>query len=214
MSRISKNNLNRNDYLMSDDEWSRFLKGEEIWKDIDGYEGLYRAGSNGKIKSLSRFAKIKNNKLRHVKERIKKTSKNGAGYLALTLSKYGGEKKFQVHNIILKTFVKNPHGKKCCDHINAIKTDNRLTNLRWATYSENIKHAYKLGLNKITKKRKMTSRQNGIKHLSKKTLCIETKKNYYSCIEASRETGINRTSLWRALTGRQKKAGGFTWKYI
>lgn len=44
------------------------------------------------------------------------------------------------HRVIAQAFIPNPEGKRCVNHINGNKTDNRLVNLEWVTYSENRRH--------------------------------------------------------------------------
>lgn len=110
---------------------------EEIWKDVEGYEGLYQISNLGNVKSLDRYVKQKDNKIKHIKEKMLTSHDNNRGYLAVNLSKDGKTKTHTVHRLIATAFIPNPENKPCIDHINAIRTDNRIENLRWATYSEN-----------------------------------------------------------------------------
>ena len=66
-----------------------------------------------------------------------KPSSNGSGYKQVVLSKEGKSKTHRVHRLVAEHYIPNPENKKCVDHINRIRTDNRLENLRWATHSEN-----------------------------------------------------------------------------
>ena len=59
------------------------------------------------------------------------------GYKLTSLRKDGNNRMFKVHRLIALAFIPNPLNKKCIDHINQIRDDNRLINLRWATVSEN-----------------------------------------------------------------------------
>lgn len=70
------------------------------------------------------------------------------GYLYVTLYKNNSGKKLYIHRLMAILFLENKEGKRTVNHINGIKTDNRLENLEWATDRENIKHAYDTGLNK------------------------------------------------------------------
>lgn len=70
----------------------------------------------------------------------------GSGYFGVLLYKNKERTKRSIHRTVLETFVGPcPEGKQC-NHINGIKTDNRVENLEWVTASENRLHAYSLGL--------------------------------------------------------------------
>lgn len=72
------------------------------------------------------------------------------GYYMVHLSKNGIVKRHSLHRLIAKYFIPNPCNKPAVNHINGIKTDNRINNLEWCTISENAKHAHKTGLNYIS----------------------------------------------------------------
>lgn len=98
----------------------------ENWKKIEGYSD-YEVSDKGRIKSF-KFGK----------ERILKQYKNKNGYLQIGLWKNGKMKSHSVHRLVANAFIENPENKKCVDHVNGIKTDNKVKNLRFATYSENL----------------------------------------------------------------------------
>lgn len=124
---------------------------KEIWKDIPGWEGLYQASSLGRIRKNAYQIPLKNGKTRHARSRV--LVANGVasnGYPTVGLYKPGesvGSHTYTVHSLIAKTFIPNPEKKPTVNHKNGIKTDNRVDNLEWATYSENNIHAYRV-LNK------------------------------------------------------------------
>lgn len=116
---------------------------KEIWKDIPNYEGFYQVSNLGNVKSSPRVDSIG----RKNKGCILKSHLNQYGYLQHLLSKDRTRKSIRVHQLVAMTFLNynlESHKGICVDHINEIKTDNRLENLQIITIRENtvksIKH--------------------------------------------------------------------------
>lgn len=103
---------------------------EEIWKDAKGYEGLYQISNLGKVK---RLVSVKCKKERF----LSITKDRKSGYCRVMLCKNNKTKRFLIHRLIAEHFIPNPENKPCIDHINGVKDDNRIENLRWCTYKEN-----------------------------------------------------------------------------
>jgi len=110
----------------------------EEWKDILGYEGLYKVSNLGNVFSYH------SNKMLN-------PSKNNKGYGLVKLYKDGKIKTQTVHRLVMKAFVPNPLNKPDINHLNSNKMDNRLINLEWCTEQENILYAFKVGEIKIKK---------------------------------------------------------------
>ena len=104
----------------------------EEFRDIVGYEGLYQVSNLGNVKSLG------NDKTR--KEKILKPSISTCEYLIVRLSKNGKPKTNTIHQLIAMAFLNHtPCGHDLVvDHINDIKTDNRLENLQIITQRNNV----------------------------------------------------------------------------
>lgn len=112
---------------------------EEIWKDIPNYEGIYKVSSLGSIKSLERFRFGNKGAMTIVNSRTLATSINRNGYVTVCLSKNSKKKTRTIHQLVAMAFLNHkPNGHKIVvDHINNIRTDNRLENLQLITQREN-----------------------------------------------------------------------------
>ena len=111
----------------------------EIWKEIKGYEGMYEVSSFGRVKGLNRKVIHSSGKVLIKKEKTLKPNISTGGYLRVSLSKKGKVKYKKIHQLVAIAFLRhNPCGMKLVvDHINTIKTDNRLDNLQVITQREN-----------------------------------------------------------------------------
>jgi hypothetical protein len=142
------------------------------WRPVVGYEGLYEVSSNGEVKSVKT-------------QRVLKPCKDNIGYLRVYLSNGGLVKYFRIHRLVASAFIKNETDKKDVNHINGIKEDNKLSNLEWATRSENIQHAWAIGLNEglrnkmsIMKSKQVVDFWTGIFYDSLTDACKATNCNY------------------------------------
>lgn len=169
---------------------------KEIWKDIEGYESIYKVSNYVNIKSLERPI-YRNGKIFCIqKEKILKHSYHSAGYNAVNLYKNQLPNLCLVHRIIAEAFIPNPENKPTINHINGIKSDNRLENLEWSTYSENNQHAYTV----LGKKGPFDK----IPGNAKLTLNLETGIYYDSIRHASDSLNMNRGTLLSMLNGNNR----------
>ena len=119
----------------------------EIWKDINGYEGIYQISNTGRLKSLKRLFIRKNNINPYNKEEIiLKLQNNGKGYLFIRLSKNSKHKYYYIHRLVALHFIDNPSNKPAVNHKDGNKSNNNVNNLEWVTNSENQIHALETGL--------------------------------------------------------------------
>lgn len=119
---------------------------DEVWKDIEGYEGLYQVSTCGNIKSLAKPRKNGNGRSYIQKEKLLKQSFTTTGYKKVELYKDGKRKSFKVHRLVAIAFIPNPDNKPEVNHIDGNKINNNIDNLEWVTSSENSIHAYETGL--------------------------------------------------------------------
>jgi hypothetical protein len=136
----------------------------EEWKSIPGYS-RYEASTMGNIRTLN----WKNTNM----VKVMKPSLDGSGYLRTMLKrdKDGKIHTIKVHRIIGITFILNLDNKPEINHLNGIRSDNRLINLEWCSHSENIKDSF-------TKKRSNNQGENGPTHKLTNEQVIEIRKNY------------------------------------
>jgi hypothetical protein len=118
----------------------------EIWKEIPNYEGFYEASNLGNIRSMPHTVPCKGGSTRFVKSTLKKLQTNRKGYLITTLSKNNVLSTFTVHQLIALTFIPDFIKSTELNHINGIKTDNRVINLEVSNPSHNQFHAVRTGL--------------------------------------------------------------------
>ena len=84
--------------------------------------------------------------------KVVKTTKSNSGYETVVLWKNGKRKQCTMHRIVALSFIPNPENKRCVNHIDGNKLNNKVSNLEWITHSDNHKHAYRTGLRKSLKK--------------------------------------------------------------
>lgn len=108
------------------------------FRDVVGYEDLFMVSDTGVVYSKRT-------------EKTLKQCQHPHGYLHIA-TKIGGRngvaKCFKVHRLVAEAFIPNPDGKPFVNHIDGVKTNNNVSNLEWVTNSENMLHAFAIGLAK------------------------------------------------------------------
>lgn len=113
---------------------------KEEWRDIPGYENIYRASTHGRIKSYGRYIGCVGGNKRFLKGRIIRPGKNKYGYLQAVLYKNTKKKDIRVNRIILEVFFRPPKEGEECNHKDGNKQNNHIENLEWCTHLQNMQH--------------------------------------------------------------------------
>jgi hypothetical protein len=101
---------------------------KEIWKDIEGYEGVYQISNFGNARS---------------KKALLKAGTLKTGYQIFTLSKNNKKKSFYVHRLVASAFFEKQINNSTVDHLDGIKSNNAITNLEWVSRKENLQRMFK-----------------------------------------------------------------------
>ena len=167
---------------------------KEIWKDIKGFEGLYQVSNLGRVKSLERIDALGH----RLKEKILKPQLVRR-YYRVCLCKQSIKKTYRVHRLVWEAFNGQiPEGLQV-NHINEVKTDNKLENLNLMTCKENTNYG--------------TRNERISKPVLQFDLNDNFIKEYPSLTQVERELGFGQGNICNCCKGRCKTAYGYIWKY-
>lgn len=177
---------------------------KEIWKDIKGYEGRYQISNLGRVKSLARERRAKNGSIAWNKEKLLKLQLTHRGYQYVNLTIIKDSKSFPIHRLVAMAFLPNPSNKPEVNHLNGVKTDNQISNLKWTTRQENMDHARKNGLfpkghNQGENHGKSTLKAEQVKEIRKKRDNGESVKSIAATygVSSSRISSIVNYTTWK-----------------
>lgn len=182
---------------------------EEIWKDIEGFEGLYQVSSFGKVKSLPKKFKVYNqcgetNGYRVTKETILKPQQDKYGYLRVTLCDGKKHHLKQIHRLVAETFIPNVDNLPEVNHKDENKCNNFVKNLEHCTSQYNQTYG-------TIRKRISEAQSIDVLQIDFNGAII---KKWHGINNASRVLKINHANIISCCKGKRKSAGGYIWRYV
>ena len=153
----------------------------EQWKTIEGFEN-YLVSDQGRVMNAKTG-------------KILKAGRNQYGYYLVVLCKDGVKKTKLVSRLVAEAFIPNPEGLETVNHINKVKTDNRVENLEWMTQGDNVRYSR-------AKPVEQYDLYDG--------RLIATYQSLTDCCEL---TGYCQSAISKACNGQYKRAYGYTWRY-
>lgn len=180
---------------------------DEIWKDIQGYEGLYQISNYGNLKSLDHIVKTKNqyNKIsnRTVKGKKIKKSFDRDNYYTVSLCKNNNKTTKRIHRLVAQAFIPNLENKSMINHKDENKQNNNFSNLEWCTAKYNTNY------NNMPKRRGISKR--------KKVYQFDKQNNLIKIWNYSKEAAefykVKDSSIRGCCCGKTKTIKKFIWKY-
>jgi len=167
------------------------LKTGEQWRDIENYEGYYQVSNFGRVRSFHQ-------RTIHILK-----PRSAFDYFKVPLCRgKGDEKIFFVHILVAKTFIPNPENKKIVNHKDGNKKNNHVSNLEWVTQSENLKHAYKIGLLKPlhgTESPRSKLTEDDVKYIRK---VYKPRDRKFGAVALAKTFGVNRYTIYNIISGK------------
>lgn len=164
---------------------------KEIWKDIEGYEGLYQINNFGSVKSLIRNIILKTNQF--------------SEYDFVVLYKNGKGKIKKIHRLVAENFIDNPRNLECVNHKDENKRNNNYKNLEWCDKKYNCNYGNR------NEKMSKTKSKYKIMQKDKNGKIIKIWENMK---KLENDTFYKKENIRKCCQNRYKQAYGYKWQYI
>lgn len=181
----------------------------EVWKPIQGFDGLYEISNLGNVKSL--------NYCNHGYSQNLVPKINNKGYLWVELWKDGKRHCMQVHRLVAMHFIINNNPLRTdINHIDENPQNNVVTNLEWCTKKENMV-AYMNNHPERRRRERFKSTPKYKSHMAQKIIQLSTNgleiAIHPNVSTIGRTLGYHSTSILECCTGKRKTAYGYKWQF-
>jgi len=194
-------------------------KVKEEWRKIDGFVN-YEVSTLGRVRSIDREVRWSH----HGKSGLAKKSGKILKPIPRKLNKhltymqvglYGHPKLVvrHIHRLVAEAFIPNPHNKPQVNHIDGNGANNNVSNLEWATCSENGLHAYRVLGRKAWQKGRFGAKAITSRAVIQKDFAGNVLRRWDCASDAVRECGFDSGSITRACQGKYKHHKGYVWEY-
>lgn len=178
---------------------------EEVWKDVQGYEGLYMVSNLGNVKSMNYANRG------YARNLVPKT--NNSGRLWVELAKNGARKPLLVHRLVATAFIPNPENFPEINHIDENPKNNEVRNLEWCTHEYNnriYREHHPLRPRTVRWVKKSPRLHLKVNQIDEHGNIV---KQWPNSRDIFKETGMSDWSISECCRGKRKTAYGFKWQY-
>lgn len=185
---------------------------QEIWKDIEGLNGIYQVSNLGRVRSLDHYRNTHRNgkAVAFVKGRVLKPCKNPDGYLIYSFHNKNGVSsiKKSAQRLVAKAFLPNPNNLPCVNHKDENPSNNNVDNLEWCTYAYNNAYGTARARAQATRQRKGV-----MKPVVKYTLDGKPVERYVSVGEAARCNNTIKEYISNCCVNKTIRCGKYGYRF-
>ena len=182
----------------------------ETWKDIVGFEGLYKVSDKGRVYSVERVS----SRGRRYGGRMLKPKYGGKGYPQVNLHKNGMSKTKSVHRLVAEAFIPNPENSPQVNHIDEVKDNNEVSNLEWGAREHNLNYRTQIERSAQARSKKVRAVDAETGEVLTFNSLTEVGRNGYNTSAVSKACrGTYKARTGKLVGGDGRTYKGYRWSY-